>query len=232
MISDKHEIIQLKYKDQKIIVWTYGDPKNPPIFFIHGFFNSFSQYIGDLPIRYLMKDYFILAFDLPEFGYSKDISIDRVEFIRLIQKEILKDRKVTLFGVSYGGLISVKYYLENPKLVNGLIIAGTPAFRNIFNLYKLAALLPKYKNKKINFNDFKEFNEILTKENLNKVNIPVLLYYNRADLIANIYMGKWFYKNIKNSKLFISGKQNHGWLLHRIDQNGFLDEINIFMSKL
>ncbi len=232
MISDPYKALNINIDHFKIPVWTYGNPKNPPVFFIHGFFNSFSQYVGDLPVRYLMKDYYVIAFDLPGFGHSKELDIDRLDFISEVQKQMLNNKKVVLFGVSYGGLLSIKYYFKNPKLVKGLIIAGTPVFRNIFKIYKLAALLPEYKGKKIHWKDFMEFDEILTKKNLKNINIPVLLYYNSADLVANIYMGKWINKNIKNSKLFISEKQNHSWLLHRIDKSGFLNEIKIFLNAI
>jgi pimeloyl-ACP methyl ester carboxylesterase len=232
MISDKNKEINLFMDGIKIRVWTYGNSKNPPIFFIHGFFNSFSEYVGDLPVRYLMKNYFVVAFDLPGFGKSKYVNINRIEFIEKIRRQIIKDKKIVLFGVSYGGLISVKYYIKYPKNVNSIIIAGTPVFNRIFNIYKVVGFLPKYKNKKIYFKDFREFDETFTKEKLNEINIPVLLYYNSADFIANIFMGKWLNKNIPNSRIFIAKKQNHSWLLHRIDKNGFLNEIENFLQAV
>lgn len=232
MISDAHETKFIKIENKKVPVWCYGDPKNKPIFFIHGFFNAYSEYIGDLPIRHLMLDYYIVAFDLPGFGHSRDIQLSNIEFISLIQKEILKNKRIVLFGVSYGGLLSIKYSLSYPEKVKALIVAGTPVFYGIFNLYKLVALFPKYKKVKITLRDFKEFDEVLKKENLIKIKIPVLLYYNSADFAANIFMGRWLNKNIPNSYLFISKNQNHGWLLHKINKNGLLEKIDILLKNL
>ena len=80
MISDPHTVIQLKLNNKIIPIWTYGNPNKLPIFYIHGFFRGFSDYFGDLPIRHLMKDYFIVAFDLPGFGKSKDIDMDHYTY--------------------------------------------------------------------------------------------------------------------------------------------------------
>lgn len=231
MISDPHKEVSLIIENQKIPVWIYGNSKNPPIFFIHGFFNSFSEYVGDLPPRYLMKNYCVYSFDLPGFGKSKKLNIDKIEFINLIYKKFLKKNKVILFGISYGGLISIKYSLKYPNNVNALIIAGTPVFYKIFNIYKLSAFLPIYKNKKITFNDFKEF-KILNAKYLSNLKIPTLLYYNSSDFVANIFMGNKLNSLIPNSRLFIAKNQNHSWLLHRIDKNGFLNEIDNFLSKI
>lgn len=230
MISDIHKTIYITIHGKKIPVWIYGNSKNPAIFFIHGYFNAFSQYSGDLPVRYLMKDYFVVAFDLPGFGYSTDLEIDPIDFVSEIQKQIIIDKRIILFGVSYGGLISLEYSFKFPEKVNSLIIAGTPYFYGPFNLYKLSTLLPSFKGKKIERKVFKEF-KFLNSANLSKINLPVLLYYNKADLVANIFMGKKLKKLLPNSKIFISRKQNHSWLLHRIDKNGLLTEIKNFISN-
>lgn len=230
MILDVHKTVQIKINDKQISVWTYGNSKNPPIFFIHGYFNAFSDYIGDLPIKYLMKDYFVVAFDLPGFGQAKELEMDPIVFISEVQKQIVKDKKIILFGVSYGGLISLKYDYAFPERVSALIIAGTPYFYKIFNLYKLSVFLPTIKGKKITRNIFKDF-KFLSPANLAKISTPVLLYYNKADYIANIYMGLKLKNFLPNSNIFISSKQNHSWLLHRIDQNGFLTEIKKFLTN-
>lgn len=231
MINDPHKTTNIKIQNKKIPIWTYGNPKNPSIFFIHGFFRGFSDYTGDLPVRYLMKKYCVVCFDLPGFGYSREVNLDNLEFINQIQKEIIKNKKVILFGVSYGGLLSLEYSAKFPEKVNSAIIAGTPVFYKIFNFYKLVRFLPKYDGKKITNEIFDEF-KFLNKKDLNKINTPVLLYYNKSDWVANIIMGKYLNKHLPNSKIFISSKQNHRWLLHRIDKNGVLERINSFLEEV
>jgi pimeloyl-ACP methyl ester carboxylesterase len=215
MITDPHTTKYLTLSNRKIPIWVYGNPKNEPIFFIHGYLRGFSDYIGDLPIRYLMKNYFIVAFDLPGFGFSKNINIDNLEFISKIHNEILKNKKVTLFGLSYGGLVSLKYSLSEGERVNSMIIAGMPLYSGLFSFEKIF-LYPKYKKL------LKEFS-FLNKSNLSQINKPILLYYNTSDLVANVIMGKNINKLLPTSRLFIANGQNHKWLLHKI--NEILSEI-------
>jgi pimeloyl-ACP methyl ester carboxylesterase len=223
MIDERHKNEYINIDNIKIPIWTYGDNKNPPIIFIHGYLRGFSQYFGDLPIRYLKNNYYIIAFDLPGFGHSKKIDINKIKFIEKVQKEILSGRKVILFGVSYGGLLALKYAYLNPGNVKVLIIAGVPLFSGIFNIYK-PLLYIKYTKL------LKEFN-FLNKSNLSHIKHPVLLYYNKRDYLANIFMGKKLKKMLPNSRLFIAGGLNHSWLLHRIDKSGVLSEIETFLNK-
>lgn len=222
MISDPRKTIYIEICNRKVPVWLYGNPKNPPIFFIHGYLRGFSDYIGDLPIRHLIKDYYFIAFDLPGFGYSKDLNINTLNFLEIIQKNILKNRKINLFGVSYGGLIALKYYLKNKNNVNKIIIAGLPYFSGIFKIFNLYLVI-KYKN-------LYEELKFLNKRNLMKINIPVLLYYNKADYIANIFMGRQINELLPNSTLLIYKNQNHKWLLHRIDKLGLATEIRKYLK--
>lgn len=230
MISDPHKVKYIKIDNRSIPVWIYGKSNNPPIIFIHGYYRGFSDYSGDLPPRYLMKNYCVICFDLPGFGKSKQIKIDSIDFISEIQKQILKNKKANMFGISYGGLLALKYTYKYPTKVNKVIIAGTPVFYGIFNLLKLSRFFPIYKNQKIDKEMFEEFT-FLNKFNLTKIRNPILLYYNKSDFLANVLMGKKLNRMLLNSDLFITRGLNHSWLLHRIDKSGFLREINIFLSK-
>lgn len=228
MITDPHIIKTIKIENKDIPVWCYGDVKNPPIIFVHGFFRGFSDYIGDLPIRYLMKNYYVIAFDLPGFGKSKELRTNGLELLEEVYKQILNNKKATIFGVSYGGLLALKYASENPNKIEKLIIAGTPVFYSIFRIIKIVKYLKRYK--KIGIARVVSEFDFLNSLDLKKVNIPTLLYYNKSDYISNIFMGNKLNSLLPNSKIFISQKQNHKWLLHRIDRNGFLEEINQFLK--
>lgn len=229
MISDPHETKYLSIDNATVPVWIYGDGKKPLIYFIHGYFRGFSDYIGDLPMRYLMKNYCVIAFDLPGFGHLKDFNKDRVTFIAEVIEATSNGRRFVLFGTSYGALLSLKYAVNYPDRVKGIIIAGMPyliGFRKIANIVKLP-ILNKLKLSSI-INEF----GFLSKENLLSIKFPVLLLYSSKDRQANKKMGKKLNKLIPNSELFTINKYNHGWLLHRIDESGFLGKIEIFLKSL
>lgn len=229
MISDPHETKYLNIDNATVPVWIYGDPKNPLIYFIHGYFRGFSDYIGDLPMRYLMKNYAVIAFDLPGFGYLKDFEKDRVTFIGEVIENTSNGRRFVLFGTSYGALLSLMYAFKYPDKVKGIIIAGMPYFfgiRKIANISRLP-VLNKFKLSKI----IKEF-RFLNKENLLKINIPTLLLYSSKDRQASAKMGNKINKLISGSDIFTIDKYNHGWLMHRIDESGFLGEIEKFIKSL
>lgn len=229
MISDPHDTKYLNIDNASVPVWIYGDEKKPLIYFIHGYFRGFSDYIGDLPMRYLMKNYCVIAFDLPGFGQLKDFKKDRVTFIAEIIENTSSGRRFVLFGTSYGALLSLKYTFKYPDRVKGIIIAGMPyliGVRKIANLARLP-VLSKFRISAI----IKEFG-FLSKENLAKINFPVLLLYSSKDRQASSKMGNKINKLISGSEIFTIDKYNHGWLLHRIDESGFLNEIEKFIKSL
>lgn len=229
MISDPHQTKYLSIDNATVPIWIYGDEKKPLIYFIHGYFRGFSDYIGDLPMRYLMKNYAIMAFDLPGFGYLKEFEKDRVTFIAEVIENTSKGRRFVLLGTSYGALLSLKYADKYPDRVKGIIIAGMPyltGVRKIANITRLP-IFNKLKIAEI----VKEFG-FLSKENLSKIKFPILLLYSSKDRQASAKMGKKLNKLIPNSELFTISKYNHGWLMHRIDESGFLRKIEIFLKSV
>jgi pimeloyl-ACP methyl ester carboxylesterase len=230
MISDQHETEYFKIGDIDVPVWIYGDRKKPLIYFIHGYFRGFSDYFGDLPIRYLMKDYCVIAFDLPGFGYMKEVDMDRLIFMRSVIDKTNNGKKFTLFGMSYGGLLSLRFAHEFPKGINGIILGGMPYFGGIRKVIHLSHKLPILKTYTIS-RILKEFT-FLTDSNLAKIKFPILLLYSSKDRHATLGMAKKIEKMVPNSKLFSINRNNHGWLMHRIDESGFLKEIQDFMRGL
>jgi pimeloyl-ACP methyl ester carboxylesterase len=230
VITDSHKTVHLKIQKFEVTVWAFGNPSHPPIFYIHGFSKGFSNYFGDLPIRHLMKDYYIVAFDLPGFGYSRNINMNKLEFISEVQNKMIKDKKIVLIGISYGGLLSIKYASKFPGKVRALVIAGVPVFHGVFKLLKLSRYLPSYRGLKLKKEMLEEFS-FLNEENLSKLRLPVLLYYSRGDYVTNIFMGKKLKRMIPDSKLFIANGQNHQWLMDKINKNGFLEVFQSFLTN-
>ncbi len=229
MISDEKETKYLNLWGREIPIWIYGDPKNPLIYFIHGYFNGFSDYIGDLPPRHLMKNYCVIAFDLPGFGVMKDFKKDRVEYIAQIIESSSNGRKFVLFGTSYGGLLSLKYYLKYPEKTKGIIIAGMPHF---FGFRKAVNVLRFPVVNKLNISKALSEFKFINKINFSKIDIPVLLYYSSKDRMASSKMGENVLKLLPNAQIFTTNKYNHKWHLHDIRESGFLDQIEGFIKSI
>lgn len=164
-------------------------------------------------------------FDLPGYGKSKNINMDRIEFIKFITGRLSNNRNFVLFGVSYGGLITIRYALKYPNRVKGLIIGGMPyyfGFSKTLNLVRFLTFLPIARI-------IGEF-VFLNKDNLSKLKIPVLLLYSKADHHATPKMARALERLIPDSHLFVIKGLNHSWLMHRIDKSGFLEEIEKFIK--
>lgn len=254
IISEANRQIELKIGTKNIPVWVYGSLNNPKIIFLHGFPRPFSELYGDLPMRYLEKNYCCLAVDLPGFGKSKDIDISVNELITTIQAQIFPREKFILFGISYGGLVSLAYAASNPENISGVIIAGTPVFRSSMlwgarGMMKLPSwllmmLINKSFRKREDFQKIvrsvlegnapqilKDF-KFLTSKQLKTLKIPVLLLYGEQDSVGTISMGKQLCNQLPNARLVVNKDRSHGWLLHRIDETGFLEAIESFLKKI
>ena len=228
MIDDPRVEKVIKIGEKNVPVWLYGNPKNPPIVFLHGYFRGFSDYVGDLPPRYLMKNYYVIAFDLPGFGRNKKLKLDSLEFIKRVAWLTIPQRKFTIFGVSYGGALGIRFCLSYPERVNALIIAGMPLYTGFYKIMFLLFYVPKIRSK---FNFVSDF-IFLNDENLSMIKVPVLLLYSKKDRFGTLGMGSQLEKTIKNAKLFQIYTRTHGFLLHRIDETGFLSEIEKFIDKV
>ena len=224
MITDKCEEVRITLEEQEIRVWIYGERKNSVVLFIHGLGKSFSEYIGDLPVRYLMNNYCIVAFDLPGWGTSKELKMSADQCINAILNQ-LKIETFYIFGTSYGGVVGSLYSIENSNKVKGLIVAGTPRL----SVVSLVFLVISYKipHQQL-FRAFKDF--IRFGQKLSKITVPTLLLYSSDDRIAPKSQGEFFLKNIEKSELVVINGRSHWWLLHRIIDNDFSIAIEKFLK--
>ena len=254
MITDVGIEEFLQFGSQKVPFWIYGDKKKQKIIFIHGFPVPFSDMEGDLPIHYLKRDYCVVCFDLPGFGVSKKLTVQPVTLLEKLKNKVAPKEKVVLYGVSYGGLVTLQYAQKNPEDIKAIIIAGTPSFRKVV-LYggRLASRLPSNIQLRLinilfsNRESLKKLAEavftqkasavlsnfsFLDKKSLAQIKTPVLLLYSQKDSVAPIKSGKKLNEYLHESKLVITDSRTHGWLLHRIDESGFLEEIEQFLSNV
>lgn len=227
MISGKKSTVYLSVGKKKTSVWIYGNLKNPIILFIHGIPIPFSRMTGDLPIKYLQNEYCIVAFDLPGFGVSKDISVDHETFIDAVINRVSPKRKVSLFGSSFGGMVAFRYAYLNPTKIRNVIIAGTPFYSQfIVNFLKIiSSFKPRQFLKIIDYVVF------LNKHNLSSLKMPILLLYSGNDKLATVQMGRKLESLLENSTYIESSSRTHSWLLHRVDKSGFLESIKTFLKN-
>ena len=208
-------------------VWIYGDTRKPPVFFIHGYPTPFSGFVGDLPVGHLLNDYCFYAFDLPGFGKTKHIMAESVSFIKDIVNQLIPTGKITLFGMSYGGVVALSFAYLYPERIEKIIVAGTPFFGSFQLLHSyLSKKRRVYKSVVINVISHFPF---LTRKNLSCINAPVLLLYSQKDRLATVRMGKRLFSFLPNAKLVFIKDRPHSWLLHRIDENVFLPSIYSFL---
>lgn len=224
MISDPHTKRTVVIQNKEIPLWIYGDEMKEKILFIHGMGKGFSEYVGDLPVRYLKEKYCVVTFDLPGYGFSKGISSSNNEFIQKIIDELAIE-KCFLFGVSYGSAVSLLFSLQNERRVKGVIVAGLPWASIpilISFLYAIKMIPP------LLFRTIREF--VLLRKNIINISVPVLLLYSRSDRLATVKMGRGYKSRLKNSRLCIISQRTHGWLMHKINENDFLPEIEKFIK--
>lgn len=127
---------------------TFGDPSNPVMIFLHGGpgtgdYRAFLRMLNEYDGYQLTDDYFIVMYDQRGAGLSRrygDIkSAYTYSVPELTLANLLKDlegivahfspnRKVILFGHSWGGMHAMMYVNEHPDKVAGVILSEPGSF--------------------------------------------------------------------------------------------------------
>ena len=106
-----------------------GDPAQPPVAFIHGTPGSwmaFGAYLGDDKLR---RAAHMIAFNRPGFGRSGYKQVmpslqEQAALLAPVLREAFKGRRATLVGHSLGAPIAVRLTMDNPDLVDGLVLVS------------------------------------------------------------------------------------------------------------
>ncbi len=105
--------------------------EGPPIVLIHGA----SGNLRDMTFRLapaLADDFTVIAVDRPGFGHSDALPgrgaglREQVVALRALMRRLGHDR-VFLLGQSYGGAVALKWALEYPETVAGLLLVSAPS---------------------------------------------------------------------------------------------------------
>lgn len=102
----------------------YGDPRNPPILFLHGI--RLGGAIWERHARLLADTFFVVTPDLPGHGELAGLPFDVPvidAFLRYISESVVS-RPPLIVGYSLGGYVAMRYATDMPEQSAGLLLTG------------------------------------------------------------------------------------------------------------
>ena len=164
-VSEKSELINtrevqidsgfIKSGNANLFYKTIGQGK--PIIVLHGgpggYFNHDYPYLKDLS-----KNYKLIFFDQRGTGKSVcEINENEIKTANFIQdinvvSDSLAIKKINLLGISWGGLLSMMYTIENPQKVDKILLIGTAGLEK-----ESLAGMNNNLNQRLNQTDFNNF---------------------------------------------------------------------------
>ncbi len=103
-----------------------GDSTLPPVLFVHGSPGSWDGYGDFLKDSVLQKKAYLMSVDRPGYGESSETAVKtlagQVEALLPIMQH--QKQKVILVGHSLGGPIVVRFAMDHPEYVQGLVLAA------------------------------------------------------------------------------------------------------------
>jgi len=118
-------VIEVSGKSRALHLQTFGDPANPPLFFMHG---SLADHRAFLPFRELADAYFVVMWDQRGMGLSERISASEfteqsiIEEIDAVRTLYANGRQLTLIGHSFGAMFAALYISSHPENVRQAIL--------------------------------------------------------------------------------------------------------------
>lgn len=213
--------------------------KGENILFLHGWGENKDTW---LPlIAYLKGDFICWIIDLPAFGTNPAIEsiLTPMDYAMWIRDFIL-DKKIInyhLVGHSFGGRVAICLANADPKGIRGLVLYGTPGFREKPTLVsKIVVCLRSFGFKKLSFlkknkiflkfvtslysDDYKNSNGQLRKiflaainydlvKQMEQINVPTYIINGEIDTFVSVATAKRMRSVIKNSQIKIVPRGSH-----------------------
>lgn len=233
------------------------------ILFVHGFIGTpyiFAPYRGRLAADgYAVASIILPGHEGSGLEFAKATSDDWANHLQSeLDKHIGHYEKIILVSHSMGALLSLCSSVDNPDVIDGLVILSAPihvkitlnALRNMMNV----AFFRSKHNEQIdvlrkNFaiKDNKNYliplwvkplanlNKVIikTKKILPQVKVPTLLIQSENDEIVNISSLDYLEKNLVNAKKKCLTLQNSEHVYHAEDEKGIIEaEIVAFLDEL
>ncbi len=102
-----------------------GAEYNPPVLLLHGMSTSADSFRETMYA--LAADFWLIAPDIPGFGYSGELrpyTIQTLEAWLLAFLQVFKLPQVALVGHSFGGLLTTSFAINQPKTINRLLLVA------------------------------------------------------------------------------------------------------------
>lgn len=125
-------LIKRKYRMIDNHPWAYidaGVTTKPPLLLVHGIM-SFANFFDPM-IEQLKKDYYVIAPDLPGFGYTPPLNNNSAELVSNSFIKFCKSfnlQQCNVFGASLGGFIVLLTAIKEKHLFNTLMVQS-PVWR-------------------------------------------------------------------------------------------------------
>ncbi len=126
-IDYEPEYKSLNVDGREIFYMTVGDSSKQTVLFVHGSPGAWSDHRIIFTDSTLIKDFNFISYDRPGFGKSgKGLPERSLEMQAKVLTEILKKANTTaiIAGHSYGGPVIIKAAIDEPDLIDGLIIVA------------------------------------------------------------------------------------------------------------
>jgi len=126
-IEYEPEFKSIEVDGREIFYMTVGDTTKPAVLFVHGSPGSWSDYRIVFTDQELIKKFRFISLDRPGFGKSgvgvpeRSLSKQANAIIEILKSE---QTSAILSGHSYGGPVVVRAAIDNPNLVDGIIIVA------------------------------------------------------------------------------------------------------------
>ncbi len=133
-VVEDHSIPNLEINNSKFHLETFGDPKKPVIFMLHGGPGNDYRYLLPLKERYenysLVDDYFLVFFDQRGSGLSQrhdrsELTLEKyAEDLEKLVEHFApnKNKPVIFIGHSWGGQYASLYMDRHPKRLSGAVM--------------------------------------------------------------------------------------------------------------
>jgi pimeloyl-ACP methyl ester carboxylesterase len=217
--------------------------KKHPLLFIHGAGNTLHTWFNQFTLD--IKDYYILAIDLPGHGRSEGSGFNEIskysDFVFSFV-QALKINSLALCGHSMGGAIALDFALRYPHILRGLILIGTGAKLRVAKevlentkkgySYSYYAYSPKTDKSLIDlaekeftltdplvrYNDFLACDNFNVMENLKDIKTETLIIVGRDDQLTPVKYAEFLNREIKNSKIKIVDDAGHNVMWEKPDE--------------